>query len=251
MKRYFESQQVVELNDEILREMGRSWNDCRPIPAVTESIRRQFAPRIKSILEAADVSDGAFVLKDPHLSLLPSLWIEGAKEAGLEPAFLIALQAIEASATSIIRRAGLSEEAATSIVLRYLLAVEEGTRDVTRAFLEIEQLVRDPVREFMRVQTELGIDWPVAPDAKADSLREFLDSGMLKELVPLEGPQTKLAKGALHLLKSFTQARRDEEQLVSLDANSAEFALSREPFMTQRLLNRFDWPYRENRSCTQ
>ena len=226
LKGYFESRQVVELNDEILRELGRSWNDCRSVPAVTESIRRKFMPKIKSILEAANVGDGVFVLKDPRLSLLPSLWIDGAREVGLEPAFLIALREVEASANSIIRRDGLSEEAATSIVLRYLLDAELGTRDVTRAFLEIEKLIEDPVREFMRVQTELGIVWPAAPDAKAGSLREFLDPGMLKKPAPLEVPQTKLAKEALHSLKSLAQTPRDKEPLVSLDAISSEFALS-------------------------
>lgn len=222
-KGYFEPASVVRMNTDLLGELGRSWNDCRPMSEPDGAVLDKYERRATNIINKAKPKSDTLVIKDPRISMLPVFWAKCAKAAGFEPCFLIAIRTPIGASASVVRRDGLEERAAFAIWNRYMLEAEKGSRGYTRSFVEIEKLIGDPIATLERAQTQLGISWPDQPTAMRAKLEAFLESGLLKKKSANPGKNAQLALEVFDLLSHLETDTPDDVVLDKLDAIAAGF----------------------------
>ena len=215
---YFESKRVVALNDEALRRMGRTWNDCRPMPELDPAARDALIGEIETTLHGElGESHQILVLKDPRISLLSRFWGKALRNMGHRPVFAIMLRNPEASAASLVKRDGLSDEASLAIWLRYMLRAELDTRDYPRAIVLVENFLSDPVETLRHLQDRIPISWPVDPRDRRAEIQAFVDKDMLSAPLDLQADVTGLARRAYALFRRLSETPYDRFIQEELD----------------------------------
>jgi hypothetical protein len=193
-KGYFESKSVVAANDCLLAEMGRQCIECRPLPQLDGLLRERAVDRCEQLLRTEfNPSSPIVAVKDPRISLLTPVWIEAAQRTRRRTSFVLMLREPVASAASIIRRDGMSEEAAIALWLRYMFDAERHSRGCPRTIVRAESFVRDPVSNLDMVGAALGLKWPTAPEVVRVALAEFIDFKLLKPQPNISSPLADFA----------------------------------------------------------
>jgi hypothetical protein len=122
-----------------------------------------------------------------------------------------------ASASSLVKRDGLSDEASLAIWLRYMLRAELDTRKYPRAIVPIEDFLSDPVDTLWQLQNRVSIRWPVDPRKRKTEIEEFLDKGLIGEPLDLQADITGLARRAHALFKKLADTPYDTGVQDELD----------------------------------
>src|SRR5262245_12867556 len=86
-KGYWESDEIVAINDNILKAAGSSWDDWKAIrPDWFESSECVFyKQQLLDILDNDFSNSSLFVVKDPRICRLVPLWLDVLKRFGAEP----------------------------------------------------------------------------------------------------------------------------------------------------------------------
>ncbi|MEM7218367.1 MAG: methyltransferase domain-containing protein [Pseudomonadota bacterium] len=195
---FFEDQLIVDLNDRILRDLGRDWRSPQPLAAdwhLTASAAH--ADRIKALADAR-LEHPAWFIKDPRLCLLLPLWLRAAPGA----AVIICLREPAAAIDSLIARDNLPAAHAEFLWLQHALAAERTSRGQPRRFVRYEALLRDPTRTLREIADWTGAAYrPAAARVVAPELRRH--SGRDRSLQPL----TRALAATLNLLADSDTAQ--------------------------------------------
>ncbi|MBW4710814.1 hypothetical protein KX928_23735 [Roseobacter sp. YSTF-M11] len=224
IKGHFEPIEVVAANDQLLENVNRTWNDCRPPPVFDAPQKQGYETTFAKILDQEFGSGALVVVKDPRISLLTGLWGDGARRNGDTPRFAIALRDPAASASSIMRRDGLSAEAALAIWTRYMLEAEHNTRTETRAIIPAERFVSDPVTTLTELAEQLEITWPNSPQSTRAELETFIERGLLHAPLELETPILKTAREVYDALNILAEDSDNAQAMSTLDRIRKNFA---------------------------
>jgi len=171
---HWEPERLVAINDEILAELGSSWDDWRPLdmPALAVDRREHYKSQIRTIIEEEYGSTKLFVLKDPRLCRFGLLYDEILTGLGVRTIYAIIYRNPLSVARSLAARNGYSPEYSTLLWLRHMLDSEQATRHRERSFVSYERLMekwRDGVSDIAR---QLGIgpqQWEAPVGAFIDS----------------------------------------------------------------------------------
>ena len=139
---YWEPREIVEIHDDFLQEIDRSWSDTRPLDrSVFEGQPAAAArERLRDVVQGQMLPHKQWVLKDPRMCRLMPLW-EGLLEAqGLKFRFLHVLRSPLAVAESLRKRDSFRQEKSFVLWLRHNLEAEAATRGQERCWLHFEQL---------------------------------------------------------------------------------------------------------------
>lgn len=155
---YWEYREAVQLNGEILEELGATWYDMADadLSRLTDVQRADYVARARSVVQSL-MGRGPFLLKDPRMAALLPLW----REVLQTPVFVIAWRDPMAVARSLATRDKqplLRSLAAWEHHYRSLLRDTEG---LPRLLVSYEDLLADPKRvahELNAALTELGIE---------------------------------------------------------------------------------------------
>ncbi|MBX9616224.1 MAG: hypothetical protein K2X25_11565 [Caulobacteraceae bacterium] len=161
-KGFWEPQEVVALNDEILRTLGSTWNDVFGfrVAGLARDQHDHFIRRAQSVLALNFAGEGQVVMKDPRVSLLAPVWREALVAEGFKPAFLIMVRHPLEVARSIAARDGAPLQASTLAWLSHVIAVERDTRDLPRIFVRYSDLLANwrPVLDRIGRHLDLDLD---------------------------------------------------------------------------------------------
>ncbi len=210
---FWESVNIVNLNDELLAMRDASWHDMFAPDEAPLLSRSGSAVMARAVTLLGSEFDGAprIVLKDPRISILAGFWRTALEGAGYECAFVLMVRNPAEVAASLARRDGFSNERGLLIWLTNMLAAERKSRGSRRLFVTYEGLLEDPHSVLDEIETTLGealprrtraSDLEVERALKGD-LRHHTAAGPL----PLRG---ELRKMVTETYAWFTQSAKGE-----------------------------------------
>ena len=175
---YWEHLDVVAVMQDLMAELGRGWDDIRPLPtgydesAAGHEARRQLA----AIMLRDFTGIGLWGLKDPRLCRLAALLGSVFAEQAVEARFVLILRHPLEVAASLAARDGMSTERALLLWLRHTLEAERATRGHQRSIVYYEDLVgrRGWRAVAAQIAGEIGISWPLTGAAVEMAVDSYL-----------------------------------------------------------------------------
>ena len=142
---HWEDAFAVETHERLLAELGRRWDDVRPLPAGwrDSEAAREARARIVGYVRATRLRHRLWAAKDPRMCLFADLWREALQEAGCRVSSLLLARHPGEVAASLAARDGMAESQSHLLWLRYMLEAERATRAVPRIALTYDALVHD------------------------------------------------------------------------------------------------------------
>ncbi len=174
---FYELEPIVQLHDEVLADLGRTWGDPRPVNVelLSKARREEVVAEMAQHLEVlvADVDTAA--IKDPRACRLLPLWEEAFVRAEIEPMLLFVSRSAASVVASLGRRSGFAPDAAALLYAGHVVALERDSRSWRRAHVSYRHFLADPVEAIDAVTAQLGLDLPSAADRLAE-IQSFVSS---------------------------------------------------------------------------
>ncbi len=170
---FWELADVIELHDDLLADLGRSWDTALALPdrwhqLPATTVHRD---RLRAIVETTFAGRELWGWKDPRTCLTLPLWTAVLDELGVEPGFALVLRDPLDVARSLARRDGRPLAHGLGIWFHHMLAALAGTRGRTRAVIEYENLLRERATGLLPLCEALGLpEPPGAARAQIDAL---------------------------------------------------------------------------------
>lgn len=190
---FFESVPVYHLHEELLSELGSSWDDLSPLPEgwAASAPAQRFADRMADVVREEYGSSPLFVLKDPRLCRLVPFWLAVLERLEVEPRFVIPVRnPLEVSA-SLARAQGIDEQRGRLLWLQHFLCAERDTREHVRVVVTYDQLLEDWRRLLARVDDGLGLGLPPTSRRAAAEIDAFLSEALRHHELPSEGVEVR------------------------------------------------------------
>ncbi len=137
---HWEPRAIVEIHDDFLHALGRTWSDPRPLGAelFQGEAAAEARKRLRECIQQDFLALGQWVLKDPRMCRLMPLWREVFEDMPLELRFLHVLRSPLSVADSLLHREGFSKQKSYLLWLRHNLEAEAVTRGMERSWLHFE-----------------------------------------------------------------------------------------------------------------
>jgi len=176
---FWENATAVEINEQLLRELGRTWYDMREMPdGWMETAAAEKALNLAVKFIRRDLGGSAFcALKDPRMCLTAPLWIKAFETLKFEVSCLFVVRDPREVVESLHRRNGWPRSPLYLMWVQYLLEAEAATRGCHRVMVSFDQALDDWRVCMERVAKELHLAWPVKLDDAAMAIEAFLDQG--------------------------------------------------------------------------
>lgn len=185
---FWESQEIVDIHDELLAAAGSSWDDVADfLGSWFETDQAEaFRARLLEVLNRDFSSSELFVLKDPRLCRLVPLWRRILEDFGAAPSFVLPLRNPLEVAESLRALHGLTPARSHLLWLGHVLASEGETRGCRRSLITYEALLRDWRAVAAKVSEDLGISWPRRGNRSAAEIDRFLSDRYRHYSIPDE-----------------------------------------------------------------
>jgi len=226
LKGYFESNQVYELNQEILNFLGVGWDITFLMDEKwsLEACLQKFGDKIKRIL-FEDYNDAkVIVLKDPRFSVVVPLWNTIAAKLGFDTSHIVMLRHPIEVCQSLGRRENFSWQKSLLLWLDYNCRVERQTRKQSRIFVNYDDLIHRPIEVLTRINNALSLHLPARNDLVNSKILDFLDPHMQHHRASSDfdlSAQSKIALELYERLNILCLKQPDEEKEIE-DLNHIE-----------------------------
>lgn len=178
-KGHWELLPLVHLSDDILRLLGRSWSDTRPLPSgwLDQCVEAGFVEKGVALLLTNFGSSRSWVVKDPRLSRLGPFWDLVMERLSLDSRYVICCRHPSEVAKSLTRRNEFPVERSLLLWLRHVAAIEASSRGKRRSIVFFDNVLTDWRAAVEKVARDLDIpSWPRDPQEAAADISDFLDS---------------------------------------------------------------------------
>ena len=178
---FWEHLDAVEIHDQLLADLGRSWDDFRPLPGawLRSAAAQRAYNRILQLILSEFAGVPLWAVKDPRLCLFVPLWERALRNLGIEPRALIIVREPGEIARSLHLRNAMPLTFGAALSQRYIYSAIYHTRNIVRTALRFPEWINRWPDEFHRVGSELGtrLDWS---DSAIANIKAFLRSGSRK-----------------------------------------------------------------------
>ncbi|MEM9903656.1 MAG: hypothetical protein AAF921_01335 [Cyanobacteria bacterium P01_D01_bin.44] len=185
---FWESEQIMQLNDELLTSLGSAWDDISPLPpnwfnAVQISAYKK---RLLDSLREEFETSNLIVLKDPRLCRLLPLWLDVLEAFEAQPKIVIPIRHPLEIAASLKKRDGFTCSKSLLLWLQHFLCAERDTRDIPRTFISYSSLLDDWRGVVHQIETDLDFSFPTISHTTTLESEAFLHSGLRHHLISKE-----------------------------------------------------------------
>jgi hypothetical protein len=244
---HWEPRKLMEIDDEILNAIDRSWHDPRPIPPSWFRSKEAYAfhERIRAAI-VSDYDDAPLILvKEPRICRLAPLYLDVLDALGIEPLIVLCVRHPAEVVQSIHERDGIDPRTIELLWLRHLVESEEASRECVRVWTSFENLLGSWEATVESIALGLGIAWPNGLDKVAGEAANILrlrhrhyrvrDDSIPVPLGPLTIRAWRAAQHGLNGDDAATHALFDEIRttIMELDRLSA----SHQEGLERRLAN--------------
>jgi ADP-heptose:LPS heptosyltransferase len=158
---FFEDQDIVNINDRVLRQLGRTWwrppEDCRT--ELYEASLGHLQTLAARTLSSKIRSNATFGLKDPRLSVLLPFWRPVFTDLSLSVDCVVVVRNPLDVAKSLRQRNRFPRDRAIDLWMRYMLDAIAGVEPHWRTlFVRYESLAERPERELNRISSRLELN---------------------------------------------------------------------------------------------
>ena len=178
-KGYWESQRVMDLNDEMLSSAGSAWDDWRAFDAdwYASPHAGKFRKRAQILLQEEFGDSRLFLLKDPRICRLLEFWSEELEKFGAEVRVVSPIRNPLDVASSLETRDGVAPSIGHLLWLRHVLHAEVASRHLKRTYLRYETLLTEVQMVADVLERDLEISWPKRNSVNSEiEIEEFLSS---------------------------------------------------------------------------
>ncbi|PJK14728.1 glycosyl transferase [Lysobacteraceae bacterium NML07-0707] len=172
---FWEHAEAVEINERLMFDLGRSWDDVRLMPKdwLDSAAARQAAEKIADLIEREFVGHELCGLKDPRLCRLAPLWIDQLQRQGIEPRVLLVSRDPSEVAQSLHKRNKVPTAVGELLWARYMREAEVVSRRLRRSFISYQGILQDWRAALEHIGRDLGL--LLAPDAaQCAEIEKFL-----------------------------------------------------------------------------
>lgn len=167
---FWEPWEMVALSDEILADVGSSWDDIfvHAAEAAAWDRREAFLGRARDFVAHNFGGRPLPVVKDPRASVLTRLWREALAGEGYRPVYVIMARHPLEVAGSLATRDGFPTAKSLLVWAGYMLAAERDTRGAARVFVAYPDLIADWRGVLSRIEAAAGLVLPARETAAAE-----------------------------------------------------------------------------------
>lgn len=175
-KGYWESIDLVRMQDDALAESQRSWDDLRFVPTgwVDSPTGQRYKERLKDFLVEECADHAKTVIKDPRIGMMMNLWQRALADAGMEVLYVVPVRDPLAVMSSLARRNGFTDEKTLWLWLNHYLAIERHTRGEKRVFIDYTALLENPLSTLESIWDGLGQVAPKLDDDARNAITDFI-----------------------------------------------------------------------------
>ena len=173
---YWESSEISELNDAILKSAGSSWDDWEAFHQgwYASLVADEFRDHARTVLENEFGDSRLFVLKDPRVCRLLEFWIDALKDIAAAPVIAVTIRNPLEVAASLHHRDMIDPSIGLLLWLRHVLDAEATSRDSRRVFVRYEDLLGNWAETAIRLGRELGVIWPKDSSSSEMDIESYL-----------------------------------------------------------------------------
>jgi len=157
---FWEHIEIVNIHEEILRELDSSWESTKPLPGNWWELPNIKKYKIKMLdlvkRECSDVSIWGF--KDPRTCIMLPLWKEIFEILDVEFMFIIPIRNPIDVANSLIKREGFSLNHSIRLWYYYMINILKETKDCKRIFIQYDDMIENIDLNLMKLMGFLDID---------------------------------------------------------------------------------------------
>jgi hypothetical protein len=173
---HWEPMRLMEMNEEILSTIGRSWHDPRPIPSNWFRSKEAYAfhERLAAAIASGYGNTPLILIKEPRICRLAPLYPDVLDVLGIKPLVILPIRHPEEVIRSIHERDQIDPRTTELLWLRSLLEAEEASRACVRVWTSFERLLENWETTAQSVSDRLGIVWPNKLEKVATEVANFL-----------------------------------------------------------------------------
>ncbi len=173
---HWESDELVVLNDAILKSAGSNWYDWTSFNHDWyKSLKgEEFLWRAQEKFSQEYGDSALSVMKDPRICRILPFWQRTFDSLGIETRIVIPIRNPYEVATSLARRDGFEVSYGLLLWLRHILDAEYSTRGKKRVFTNFDSLMHDWAATIDKIGHGLDIIWPSKTAKSAELVSQFL-----------------------------------------------------------------------------
>ena len=156
---HFEHNKIYRMNEEILAELGSSWDDVKELPKNWHKSKRlvEYKDRIKKIIQDDFGKLDLFGLKEPRLAVLLPLYLDIFKELKIKLLFIITKRSEIEVAESLKARDNLSLKHSIELYKKNTKSIEKYTRNHRKIYVDYEFLINHPQEIYEKISKEFQV----------------------------------------------------------------------------------------------
>lgn len=176
---FWENAKAVEINEELLHGLGRTWYDMREMPKawMGHEAAEKARAKIRQLIESEFAGKPLVALKDPRMCLTAPLWIEAFEQAGFDVTCLFVIRDPREVVESLKVRNQWARDPLFLMWSQYIMEAMSASREHKRTLITFDQLLSDWQAIARRVGDALGIEWARPLEEAADDVNAFLNKG--------------------------------------------------------------------------
>jgi len=159
-KGFFEDTDLKDLNEKILKKLGRVWHGgISPINRA-ELLGKNLKPEKNKALKllAKKVRNhNIFGFKDPRVSVILPFWREVFKELNLDDCYLITIRNPASVSQSLYKRNGYANEYSVLLWTKHYLCALQDSKGRKRVVVDYDRLLNSPGHQLKRISKALEL----------------------------------------------------------------------------------------------
>jgi hypothetical protein len=173
---YFESKELMALNDQILASAGSSWRDWRPFDPdwYQSATAATFKRRAKDVFAAEYGGANLAVLKDPRICRFAPFWLSVLRDIDARTRVVIPVRSPLEVCRSLKREHGLPIGLGALLWLRHVLDAEAQSRPEIRSIFEWHHFQADWRSVIAKISADTGLSWPERANTAAPAIDEYV-----------------------------------------------------------------------------
>jgi len=175
-KGFWEHAEAVQIHEELLAALGRTWHDVREMPEDWLQRPASYAAidKIARLIRRDFAGNTLWAVKDPRMCRLVPLWKEALRRTGVRAVALIVVRKPGEVANSLHAREGWSEAHSDLMWTQYSLEAIRYTHDIPRSVISYDDLLADWRSAVAHMGEDLGVVWPCQDDDASRQIDAFL-----------------------------------------------------------------------------
>lgn len=204
---FFEHQDILKINEEILRTLHSSYDDIHALPPKwnTSMYVAPFKEKIKEILWRDFPSTPIFAIKDPRISILLPLYLEVIRSLPLNAKFIVCERSDMEIAFSLYKNGGLPFSQSLELTKKYKLTINQWLFNQPHIRIQMDSFIADPIKELQKIEKEFNISLDLQKE-KQKEIRQFVQPELKDSTLTSE-------EGVLALAKLFDAQERECKEL--------------------------------------